>query len=348
MMGAPGLFAVSTEPTTNFKSNEHKPLFAIRNSEDFKAGLAKVDQFTAGFGVEYQKTLRYVMSELLYNTMEHGKSDFYWNSHRYPTPSLLQFTWYEKIDELHFIVVDTGIGIRRHLSQAYPNIATDEEALQLAVQPEVSGTFGHQDPYANRNNAGMGLFLSSNIVRRLHADMYIISGGGLIHISPMDLTSRELASEWPGTIVLLTVRLDRGSLFDLQETTQQLREQARLEVEKRRDGIKENRHYVHMFNYFGKYADDKSAAIKYRDRHLLSVVDAGKNILLDFEGVESSTHSFLNALLASPIRRMGMLAFKRLKVVNASPDIRETVDYVLDDNTGEVPPEAAAPPENIT
>jgi hypothetical protein len=335
MMGAHGLFAVSTDPTTNFKFNEHKPLFAIRNSDDFKAALSCADAMTQEFGVDYKETLRYITSELLYNTMEHGKSDFFWRGRRYPTPSILQFSWYEKINELHFIVIDTGIGVRRHLAQAYPNIASDEEALQLAVQPEISGTFGQHDPYANRNNAGMGLYLSSNIVRRLHADLYLVSGHGLLHVSPVDTTSHELSSEWPGTFVLLTIRVDRGSAIALDAITQQLREQARLEVESRREGEKQNRFYLSMFNYFGKYADDKGAAIKYRDRHLIPAVDQGKTLLLDFQDVESSTHSFLNALLASPIRRLGMMAFKRVKVVNATPNIRETIDYVLDDNTGQ-------------
>lgn len=56
--------------------------------------------------------------------------------------------------------------------------------------------------------------------------------------------------------------------------------------------------------------NDKSSAIAYRNRYLIEAVDKNKTILLDFENVESSTHSFLNALLASPIRRMGMKAYK--------------------------------------
>lgn len=99
LMGAQGLFAVATDPKTNFKFNEHKPLFALRNSGDFRDALATADQFTNNFGLEYQKTLRYVISELLYNTIEHGNSDFFWRSKRFPTPSILQFTWYEKINE---------------------------------------------------------------------------------------------------------------------------------------------------------------------------------------------------------------------------------------------------------
>ena len=335
MMGAHGLFAVTTDPKVNFKSNEHKPLFAIRNSDDFKDALSSVDEFTSEFGVEYQKTLRYVLSELLYNLLEHGPSDFFWQGRRFPTPGILQFTWYEKVNELHFIVSDVGIGVKKHLTQTYPGLATDEEALRLAIQPEISGTFGRQDPYTNRNNAGMGLFLSSNIIRRLRADMYLISGTGVVHVSPVDTTSKTLDVGWPGTIALVTVRLDRGTVFALDSMMNEFRAQARAEVKARTSANVEDRHYFGVANYFGRFADDKQAAINYRDKYLLPAVDAGKSIVVDFNDVETSTHSFLNALLASPIRRMGLRAYKRLRIINAPKDIRETIDYVLDDNTGD-------------
>ncbi len=335
LMGAPGLFPVATDPKTNFHYNEHKPLFAIRNSDDFKQALSVADGFTIDYGVEYQKTLRYILSEILYNTIEHGKSDFFWHKHRFPTPSILQFTWYEKINELHFIVADTGVGIRTHLSQAYPALGSDEEAIRLALQPEISGTFGAQDPYSNRNNAGMGLYLSSSIIRRLHADMHIVSGGGIAHISPTDVTTKQQEVSWPGTFVLVTVRLDRGTLVALDSLMVEFREHAKQEVAARTAVQKDDRFYLNIFNYFGRFADDKEAGIKFRNRHLLPAVDEGKSFVVDFSGVDSSTHSFLNAVFASPIRRMGIRAYKRIRVVNATSDIRETMDYVLDDNTGE-------------
>ncbi|WP_222860938.1 hypothetical protein [Vibrio cholerae] len=47
----------------------------------------------------------------------------------------------------------------------------------------------------------------------------------------------------------------------------------------------------------------------------------------------SAPHSFLSALLASPIKSLGMVSFKRIKIINASPEIRETIDFIFDDNT---------------
>lgn len=335
MLGAHGLFAVSTDHKINFKSNEYKPLFAIRNSDDFKAALASVDGFTAQYSIEYQKTLRYVLSELLYNVLEHGSSDFFWRNHRYPTPSIMQFTWYEKVNELHFIVADIGAGVKTHLSQSQPGLGSDEEALRLAVQPEVSGTFGKQDPYTSRNNAGMGLYLSSNIVRKLRADMHICSGNGVLHVSPADTTAKTMDASWPGTFVLVTIRLDRANDLTLDAMMSEFREHAKAEVKARTDAVQQERLLINVYNYFGRLADVKSEAIRYRDKYLMPAVESGKNIVLDFSGVESSTHSFLNALLASPIIRMGLLSYKRIRIVNASNEIRETIDYILDDNTGD-------------
>jgi hypothetical protein len=121
---------------------------------------------------------------------------------------------------------------------------------------------------------------------------------------------------------------------------QQFRDQAKEEVQARSSIFADERHYLSMYNYFGKNADEKQAAIRHRDHYLLPAVEAGKLIVIDFEHVTASTHSFLNALLASPIRRMGLAAYKRIKIVNADPSIRETLDYVLDDNTSPEGPTA--------
>lgn len=170
--------------------------------------------------------------------------------------------------------------------------------------------------------------------------MHLVSGNSVLHVSPNDLTSHPLRNPWNGTFVLITMRLEQSYQFALDQMMQELREQARAEVSARTTDEKEQRHYLNVYNYFGKNADDKQAAISYRNRHLLPAIDEGKVLILDFDGVETSTHSFLNALLASPVRRLGMSAYKRIKISRAKTDIRETIDYVMDDNTS---PDGADP-----
>ena len=332
-IGGRGLFQVAVNPKLNFKSRNRKPLFAIRDSADFKKAIASVETYTEDFNVEYLNTLRYVLSELLYNTLEHGKSFFDYRGKSLRAPSLIQFTWYQKSNEIHFIIADTGMGIKSHIEQAYPGQESDEEAIKLAVKPQVSGTFGSTDPYKQKNNAGVGLYLSTNIIRRLKADMHIVSGNGLLHISPRDITGKTLEHEWKGTFVLVSVKLEEGANFALHQMMQEFRASAKKEQEKGDKNETSSSFYLSIRNYFGPYAEDKDAAIKYRDEKLFPEIYLEKSIVVDFDDVESAPHSFLSGLFASPMKYLGMKAYKKIKFVNATPEIRETLDFILDENT---------------
>jgi len=310
-----------------------KPLIALRNKSDFEVALAKLDAYTKGFNVEYEKTLRYVLSELMYNTLEHGKRFGKFVNQEKRIPSIIEFTWYKLRNELHFVVADIGIGIKKHLEQSFGPFETDEEAIRMALRPNVSGTFAVNDPYTSKNNAGVGLFLSSNLIKRLNADMHVVSGRGVVHVSPMDVTGRTLHHSWPGTFVLIKVKLEQEMKLNLHALMAELREVAGREISRSEKEESSNRRLLVVNNYFGKHAEDKDAAITHRNRYLLPAIEEGRSILIDFNNVENAPHSFLSALLATPIKRLGMDAYKKIKIVNASPEIRETIDFILDENT---------------
>lgn len=333
-MGAAGWSQVLTLPHENFRSSYSKPLIAIRGSDDFKLALSKSESYTKNFDIEYEKTLRYVLSEILYNTMEHGRA--YRNSPGEPEvriPSIMQFNWYKRSNSIKFIVADLGIGVKRHLEQAYPGCETDAEALLKAIQPQVSGTFGQSSSYTGKDNAGMGLYISSNIVRRLRAQMYIVSGDGLLHVSPRDTTTKTLHSVWPGTFVYGEIDLGRDRTFELHALMNELREKAREEIQAKTAASEEEFFYIHVRNHFGYYAEDKDAAKRFRDREIVPKINDGLKLRIDFADVKAAPHSFLSALLATPITIYGLRAYKNIKVINALPEIRETIDYILEENT---------------
>ncbi|AFZ60562.1 DUF4325 domain-containing protein [Anabaena cylindrica FACHB-243] len=336
LMGARGWSQVLFRHEQNFVGDVYKPLIAIRNTQDFKVALEKSEAYTKNFNIEYEKTLRYVLSELMYNTIEHGiSSRILSNGTSMTLPSIIQFNWYQGKDELSFIAADLGIGIKRHLEQAYPGFATDSEAIRRAIEPQVSGTFGRVSAYSSKDNAGIGLYISSNIMRKLKANLYIVSGHGLLHVSPRDTTSKELRYKWPGTFVHGEVKLGAENKFELHSMMQELREKARQEVDIKSKAEQEGNFYIHIRNYFGVYAEDKEAAKRFRDSRIIERVQNGDQITLDFSDVQAAPHSFLSALLATPITRLGMLAYKKIKVINALPEIRETIDFILDENTEE-------------
>jgi hypothetical protein len=333
-MGGPQLFHVLFDEKSNFRTDQYKPLYAIRSGKDFKLALEKVETYTRNFNQAYEKTIRYIISELLYNTIEHGISYFNKGMSSVQMPSIIQFSYYEKVNSLQFIIADLGVGIKRHLEYAYPPFENDDAAIMYSLRPNVSGTFGVKKNYSSAiNNAGMGLFLSSSIARRLHADMYVVSGNGLVHISPSDVTSKTLINNWPGTFVLVSIKLSRILDFDFDSVLSSFRESARKEITANDEHEEKNQFYLSIFNYFGSFAEDKDMAKKIRDEKIIPAMRENKKLLLDFDNVKQAPHSFLNALLATSIAELGMQSYKRIKYINETKEIKNTLEYIFDQNT---------------
>ena len=331
-IGGKGVFSVLNNNRHNFRHHDTKPLIALR-SNSYGDAISKVEKYTNKFGVEYEKTLRYILAELFYNALERGISMINSNGKAVNIPSIVQYNWFRNRNILNFIVADLGVGVKKHLEQTYNGFASDCEAILHSIKPKVSGTFGVSELYKNKNNAGMGLFLSSNIIRKLHSEMYIVSQGGCVHITPTDKTHRAISYPWPETLIFVSVRLDHTPVYIHENTLSELRSLAEDEIQIMESIEQETEYYLNVYNFFGKNAEIKSEAISHRDRYLLPAIDSGKRVRIDFAGVATSPHSFLNALLATPISALGINAYKKIKIVNASTDIRETIDYIFDENT---------------
>lgn len=333
-MGGTQISRVLFDDKNNFKTNQYKPLYAIRTGKDFKLALEKVETYTRSFNQAYENTIRYIISELLYNTIEHGTSYFNRGMSSVQMPSIIQFSYYKKVNSLQFIIGDLGIGIKRHLEQAYAPFENHESAILYSLRPNISGTFGVKKNYSTTiNNAGMGLFLSSSIAKRLHADMYVVSGDGLVHISPSDITSKTLKYGWPGTFVLVSIKLSRILDFDFDSVLSSFRDSASREIATNDDNEEKNQYYVSIFNYFGSYAENKDMAKTIRDEKIIPEIKNNKKIILDFDNVKQAPHSFLNALLATSISELGMQSYKRIKYINETREIKGTLEYIFDQNT---------------
>jgi hypothetical protein len=295
----------------------------INSSNDREKALEFGKKYTENLNLEYNKTFRYFLNEILYNTLEHGKNE-------QNIPSLLQFILNDKTNELFFIVADIGIGIRHHLRQTYPNLSTDSQAILHAIKPQISGTFGRPNTgYETKNNAGVGLYFSSKIVQKLKGDMFIVSGSGFVHISPNEIIAKELDNQWKGTFVYVKIKLGLIKELNFQKMLAEITKS----IPKTEKVTEENNLYISVRNYFGKYAEDKDLAKKIRDKYILPALAENKTLTIDFEEIISAPHSLLNAMLATPIERLGLAAYKKIKIINASPDIRETLDFIFDDNT---------------
>src|SRR5439155_25126029 len=141
-----------------------------------------------------------------------------------------------------------------------------------------------------------------------------------------------LKHSWYGTFVLINLNVGDTLGISLEQLLAEVRVSAQKEVEGASEKDNASRYYVSILNYFGKWAEDKDAAITFRDRHLLPAIEQGKRIALDFRDIETAPHSFLNALLATPVRRLGMKAYQWIRIYNATGPIHEIIQGVLEDN----------------
>ncbi len=333
-MGALNWRDVLLDDGRDFDSGAGRRTYALRRRSDVQNTINFARRAIGKYSVQFPEYLSYIVSELLYNATEHGKRPATVDGCRVMVPSVFTFGYYPMLGRLSFIFSDLGIGVKAHLEQAYPPFAGNPEAIIYALRPNVSGTFGAQtDPYAAKNNAGLGLTYSSLMLKRLKADMYIVSQDGVVHVSPEDVTSRRLKQRWPGTFVLINLNMNEALDISLSDLLSEIRKKAEAEMEGATANEEENSFYVGIFNYFGKYAEDKDAAIAFRDRHMLPAVDAKKRIGLDFKDVETAPHSFLNALLATAVQRFGLKAYQQIRIYNANSSIREIIDGILESNT---------------
>lgn len=307
----------------NENAKTANPTLIINDSQDCAKAIEFAKRYTENFDIEYEKTLRYVLNELLSNTLDHGRNGL-------DVPALLQFFWNEELKEISFIVADVGIGIKNHLRQSYPSLVTDTEAILQAIKPKVSGTFGRPTSnYGKINNAGLGLFFSSNFAQKLKADMFIVSGNGFVHISPNEIISKELRHQWKGTFVYVKMKL--GLLKNL--SFEEMRLEIQANMPKADVSPESDSYYINLKNYFGIAIENKDLAKKIRDNYLLPALAENKTITIDFEDIVFATDSVLNAMLATPIRQLGLAAYKKIKVINLASDIRVMVDFIFDDNT---------------
>ena len=330
-LDGPNYLSILNNSQNNFHYVYNKPLFAIKYKDhNITQMLNTIRDYAMDLPTDlirgYEDAVRYIISELTYNALEHGFNP--------QIPSLLQFNWYRDKNQLSFILADLGVGIKNHLEQTYAPFTNNTDAIAMALEPEISGTFGvNVGPYKQQNNAGMGLYLSSNLGKTLEADMYIVSGDGVAHISPLDVTYTTLNNSWPGTFIYMTIGFDRLKTYDLHKHLEDFRKHATETVAKRNNIVRAPELYIDMYNYCGERCEVKLEAINLRERKIIPAIQKGETVILDFSHAITATHSFLTALLADPIKILGLKSYKQIKIIGANETIRTIIDFVFDTYT---------------
>ncbi|MBE3121891.1 MAG: STAS-like domain-containing protein [Euryarchaeota archaeon] len=90
------------------------------------------------------------------------------------------------------------------------------------------------------------------------------------------------------------------------------------------------KHAIKVFPRTGKFAENKDAAREIRLNDILPALEEGKEVILDFQGVDSTTQSFIHALISDVIRNKGIQILDHIFFKNCNTVVQKIIKIVVD------------------
>ena len=190
------------------------PLTQIRTNAEL--GQFIVDMIPLLHAPEEAGPIKYAVSELVRNVLEHSRST---------DGAIVCAQYFASSRRLSLGVADTGRGVRASLAEHHV-VHTDLDAIQLAMQPGITGTSANFG--GNEYNAGAGLFFTKSMARASRNFFVIYSGDSLfkllkgpaagrrtLHADPRtDLATRYSGlPRWDGVAVGIDLAVDSHETF---------------------------------------------------------------------------------------------------------------------------------------
>lgn len=80
----------------------------------------------------------------------------------------------------------------------------------------------------------------------------------------------------------------------------------------------------------GSFAENKDSARDIRLNKIIPALEKGEEIILDFEGIEGATQSFVHALISDVIRRYGAEVLDKISFKNCNETVRKIIEMVVE------------------
>lgn len=304
-------------------SEENTGLHRIRTHQDVNTFTKSASRLGKGPSEETIDALKYTMSELGRNIVQHSASK---------GGGIAMAQYFPDANRIQIALADPGIGIRTALERSYPEIRSSLESLKLSVLPHVSGAF-QQNTYSASDNAGLGLFFTKEICWRTNGRFWIASKDALMGIEKNDesCTDRiyKQINSWRGTLVAMD--FPAQGVVDFSNLLQLCRELAAQARESRgRAGLDfidgnidiDDAKIINVH----EFVEDVEIASKIRESTILPAIKSGETIILDFGKERFVTQSFVHALLKEAFNVEGSLT--RISFINCTKSTEEAIRTV--------------------
>ena len=90
------------------------------------------------------------------------------------------------------------------------------------------------------------------------------------------------------------------------------------------------KHEIKMFPRVGKFAENKDFARDIRQNEILPALEKGKEIIINFQDVDSATQSFIHALISDVIRKKGIDVLDHIFFKNCNDIVQKIINIVVD------------------
>ena len=142
---------------------------------------------------DLSKYLKYLIREMMSNVVSHAESHI---------GGFITAQYYPKKNKVQVVIIDNGIGLKASLSQNY-NLNAEKDAIQKAMEKEVTGS----NPFASYNNvqkhAGLGLFFLSKIIENTQGNLLIVSNNTIYKSTQNSF--QELNTGFKGTLIAFEI-----------------------------------------------------------------------------------------------------------------------------------------------
>jgi len=273
---------------------------------------------------ETEFTLKYILIELLRNVVQHSGDP----SGGVVVAQRMDFGEdYSHEKAIQICVADMGCGIFESLKHMHPDITDNKTALERALWPSLSGTFP-KGQTGSSQNAGMGLFFISEMVKRLAGRMLIASGENSLLLQgtyeegvPSKINFIE--GGFPGSLIV--VDIPKRSVADYDALFSKIRETAieRSISKKKVSFIKFDSFPEDVLTIKLSIANENTAiAEEFSNKYFIPNIQKGTSLCLDFSGFKIMTQSFLHAVL---FRTLKLAYEKQVQIYakNLTPAVKD-------------------------
>ncbi len=87
---------------------------------------------------------------------------------------------------------------------------------------------------------------------------------------------------------------------------------------------------IKLFPLVGSFAENKDKAREIRLNQIIPALEKNQDIILDFEGIDSATQSFIHALISDLIRNYGSKVLDKISFKKCTDTVQKLINIVVD------------------